>query len=75
VTCCLERFEGKDRYAPYLDTSAVGGIRHATIGIGFDLFRTCITKLLAALFYTTLCMSICSANGSLDQEKLKKWDF
>ncbi len=39
---CIEQFEGKNKFDPYFDTSIVGSIRHATIGIGFDLVNSAV---------------------------------
>jgi Ca2+-binding RTX toxin-like protein len=38
---CIRQFEGYST-DPYLDTSTVGGIQHATIGIGFDLVNSSV---------------------------------
>ncbi|MDP2903017.1 MAG: calcium-binding protein, partial [Methylovulum sp.] len=37
---------GKPPNEPYLDTSTVGGIRHVTIGIGFDLYSSATRDLV-----------------------------
>jgi Ca2+-binding RTX toxin-like protein len=41
----IEQLEFNSR-TPYLDTSVVGGIRHATIGIGFDLVDNSVRNLV-----------------------------
>ncbi|TAN70253.1 MAG: DUF1311 domain-containing protein [Methylobacter sp.] len=38
-------------------------------------FATFIKKSLAVILCSTLCVSLCTANENIDQEKFKKWDF